>query len=57
MGSTGGECFAPAPWGLNAQNSDEDIEVRDKYDHKSAGLNEATQGKEQKLIDMCICTW
>lgn len=56
VGGTGRECFAFTPWALDAQNSDEDTELRDNYDHKSSGLNEATQGKEQKLIDMSIGT-
>lgn len=56
MGSTGGEGFASASRGLDAQNGHEDAEVRDKYYHKSAGLDAATQDKEQKLIDVGICT-
>lgn len=42
MRSTGGECFAPASWGLDAQNSNEDADVRSKDDHESAGLDCAT---------------
>ena len=55
MGGTGRERFASCTWGLDAQNSEEDTDVWDKDDHKSTGLDEATQGKEQKLIDVGVC--
>lgn len=55
MGGTGRERFASSTWGLDAQNSEEDTEVQDKDDHKSTGLDEATQGKEQKLVDVGVC--
>ena len=55
MGGTGRERSASSTWGLDAQNSEEDTEVQDKDDHKSTGLDEATQGKEQKLVDVGVC--
>ena len=55
MGDIGRERFASCTWGLDAQNSEEDTDVWDKDDHKSTGLDEATQGKEQKLIDVGVC--
>lgn len=55
MGGTGREGFASCTWGLDAQNSEEDTDVWDKDDHKSTGLDEATQGKEQKLIEVGVC--
>ena len=56
MGGTGRESFASSTWGLGAQNSEEGTEVRDKDGHRSDGLDEATQGKEQKLIDTGACS-
>ena len=56
MGGTGRERFASSTWGLDAQYSEDYTEVRDKDDHKSAGLDEATQGKEQKFVHVGVCT-
>ena len=56
MGGTGRERSASSTWGLDAQYSEDYTEVRDKDDHKSAGLDEATQGKEQKFVDVGVCT-